>query len=215
VKAKNNPKPRGRPRAFDAGAAVETAMRLFHGRGYDAVGVAELSEALGINPPSLYAAFGSKTGLFRRALERYSVGPGDILARARATGGPVAEVVERMLRLAAQLYPRHDGVAGCLVLDGARNSADPEARALGEAARAASLAALRDFIATEYPAQARPLAEFLGIALAGMSAAARDGAGEAMLTRFAAAAGRAFRREAGAPGAGRARRGRPAKPRRP
>ena len=194
-------------------------MRLFHGRGYDAVGVAELSEALGINPPSLYAAFGSKIGLFRRALERYSVDPRNIFARARAAGGPVAEVVERMLRFAAQLYPNHDGIAGCLILDGARNSADPEARALGEAARAASLAALRDFIATEYPARASALAEFIGIALAGMSAAAHDGAGEAMLMRFAAAAGRAFRREAEAPGegpgarpgTGKLRRGPPAK----
>ena len=189
-------------------------MKLFHGRGYDAVGVAELSEALGINPPSLYAAFGSKIGLFRRALECYSVDAGNIFTRASAGGGPVVEVVDRMLRLAAQLYPRHDGVAGCLILDGARNSADPEARALGEAARAASLAALRDFIATEYPVRASALAEFVGIALAGMSAVARDGAGEAMLTRFAAAAGRAFREEAGAPGARKARRGRPAKLRR-
>ena len=47
---------------------METALALFHERGYDAVGVAELSQATGVKPPSLYAAFGSKQGLFERAV---------------------------------------------------------------------------------------------------------------------------------------------------
>src|SRR5262245_54161278 len=87
VIAKDNSKPRGRPRAFDMGAAVDKAMRLFHGRGYDAVGVAELGAALGVNPPSLYAAFGSKMGLFREAVARYVAGPGNVFAQSRAKGG--------------------------------------------------------------------------------------------------------------------------------
>ncbi len=52
-------------------AAIDTAMKLFHARGYDAVGVAELGEELGITPPSFYAAFGSKAGLLERVLKRY------------------------------------------------------------------------------------------------------------------------------------------------
>ncbi len=47
----------GRPRQFDAEQAIETAQRLFHARGYDAVSVADLTQAFGINPPSFYAAF--------------------------------------------------------------------------------------------------------------------------------------------------------------
>ncbi len=172
-------------------------MRLFHARGYDAVGVAELGAGLGITPPSFYAAFGSKAGLFSRVLKRYVESEANIFARAQADGGTVAETIDRMFAHAARLYVAHDGVAGCLVLDGTRNSADPEARALGAATRQANRAVIRDLIATEYPACAEALTDLVVIALAGMSAAARDGAGKASLNRFAASMRRAFRREAG------------------
>lgn len=176
--------------------AVETAMRLFHARGYDAVGVAELGAAFGITPPSFYAAFGSKAGLFARALERYGTSEANLFTYARAKGGSVAAVIARMFLRAADLYPERDGVAGCLVLDGARNSTDPEARALTAAAKREARAALRDFIATQYPQRADALAGLVMIALAGMSAAARDGADRQTLEAFADSMGRAFRREA-------------------
>jgi TetR/AcrR family transcriptional repressor for divergent bdcA len=96
-------------------------------------------------------------------------------------GGSVAEVIDRTLARAARLYPAHDGMAGCLVLDGTRNSADPEARALTAAAQQGNRAAIRSFIATEYPDRADELAEFVTIAMAGMSAAGRDGADDATL----------------------------------
>jgi TetR/AcrR family transcriptional repressor for divergent bdcA len=191
------PKPRGRPRSFDTAAAVDTAMKLFHARGYDAVGVAELGEEFGITPPSFYAAFGSKAGLFERALKRYLEGEANVFARAHASGGSVAEVIDRTFMRAARFYPEHDGVAGCLVLDGASNSSDPDARAVTAAAKQISRAAIRNFIATEYPERADELADFVGIAMAGMSAAARDGADEKTLSAFAKNASRAFRREAG------------------
>ena len=187
--------PRGRPRSFDMDRAIETALKLFHRRGYDAVGVAELGAELGIKPPSLYAAFGSKGGLFERALDRYSANA-DIFARAHAKGGTVAEVIERTLLDAARLYPERDGVAGCLVLDGTRNSIDPKARALTAAAKEANRARMRDFIATEFPERADALADLVTIATAGMSAAARDGASAPRLRAFAEAASRAFQREA-------------------
>ncbi|TDK28817.1 TetR/AcrR family transcriptional regulator, partial [Rhizobium deserti] len=55
-----NIRPRGRPRRFDPDQGIAVAQRLFHARGYDAVSVADLTDALGINPPSLYSAYGSK-----------------------------------------------------------------------------------------------------------------------------------------------------------
>ncbi|WP_376966148.1 helix-turn-helix domain-containing protein [Azospirillum sp. A26] len=198
--ATENSGARGRRRSFDVDEAVETAMRLFHARGYDAVGVAELGAELGIKPPSFYAAFGSKAGLFERALRRYAAGEANIFARAQAEGGGMAEVIERTLLLAARLYPERNGVAGCLVLDGARNSADPEAAALARTMGKAGVSAIRDFIATEQPERADALADFVAITMKGMSAAARDGMGEEALTVVARMAGRAFRRELAAEG---------------
>jgi TetR/AcrR family transcriptional regulator, repressor for divergent bdcA len=191
------PRPRGRPRSFDTDEAIDTAMELFHARGYDAVGVAELCVELGITPPSFYAAFGSKAGLLGRALKRYGESEANIFARARTEGGSVAEVIDRTLTLAARLYPEHDGVAGCLVLDGTRNSTDAEARVLTADAKQVSRAAIRNFIAAEYPDRAEELADFVTITMAGMSAAARDGADEATLGAFAKNTSRAFRREVG------------------
>ena len=81
----NNSRPRGRPRRFDPDQAVTTAQHLFHARGYDAVSVADVTEALGINPPSgarhqhpsFYAAFGNKAGLYTNSKElwRQAEGP--------------------------------------------------------------------------------------------------------------------------------------------
>ena len=62
--------PRGRPRRFDPNDGVATAQQIFHAHGYDAVSVADVTQALGINPPSFYAAFGSKAGLYARVLDR-------------------------------------------------------------------------------------------------------------------------------------------------
>jgi len=79
---------RGRPRCFDRTEAVKTALALFRQRGYDGVGVAELSQALGIKPPSLYAAFGNKHGLFVEAIKIYAAEEGkfihDAVSRAIA-----------------------------------------------------------------------------------------------------------------------------------
>lgn len=187
---------RGRPRSFDTDEAVCRAMRLFHRHGYDAVGVAELGAELGIKPPSLYAAFGSKVGLFERAVERYAAGEANVFGRALTEGGGVADVIERTLDNAARLYPEHDGAAGCLVLDGARNSGDAEAKAVIAAIKKAHRAAIRDYIAGTFPAKAEELADLVVMALSGMSAAARDGASAATLQSFARMIGRAFRREA-------------------
>lgn len=62
---------RGRPRAFDREAALETATRLFWRKGYAATSVSDLTDAMGIGPPSLYAAFGSKEELYAEALRHY------------------------------------------------------------------------------------------------------------------------------------------------
>jgi AcrR family transcriptional regulator len=62
----------GRPREFDMEKALDKALDVFWRNGYEGASVAELTGAMGINPPSLYAAFGNKEGLFRKALDRYA-----------------------------------------------------------------------------------------------------------------------------------------------
>src|SRR6476659_2545331 len=62
---------RGRPRAFCMDKALDAALDLFWRKGYEGTSIVDLTEAMGINPPSLYAAFGGKEALFRQALDRY------------------------------------------------------------------------------------------------------------------------------------------------
>jgi AcrR family transcriptional regulator len=61
----------GRPISFDKHAALEAAMLLFWERGYEGTSMADLTQAMGLNPSSIYAAFGDKHGLFQLAVKRY------------------------------------------------------------------------------------------------------------------------------------------------
>jgi AcrR family transcriptional regulator len=74
--------PIGRPRGFDADEALEKAMRVFWAQGYEGSSLTDLTEAMGITRTSMYAAFGNKEDLFRKALARYSEGPASYLFRA-------------------------------------------------------------------------------------------------------------------------------------
>ena len=61
----------GRPISFDKNAALEAAMLLFWERGYEGTSMADLTQAMGLNPSSIYAAFGDKHALFQLAVNRY------------------------------------------------------------------------------------------------------------------------------------------------
>lgn len=70
--------PVGRPRIFDMEAALEAAMLLFWEQGYEATSLAQLRETTGLSSASLYGAFGSKEGLFEKAVEHCIAGPGSV-----------------------------------------------------------------------------------------------------------------------------------------
>jgi AcrR family transcriptional regulator len=115
------PKPSGRtgrPRSFNLDKALDAAMEVFWRKGYEGASLSDLTQAMGINRPSLYAAFGDKETLFRKALDRYAEGPAAYVGQALKQ--PTARAVtERLLRGAADLLtdPRHP--SGCLMVQGA------------------------------------------------------------------------------------------------
>src|SRR5690349_21378862 len=91
---------RGRPRAFDESTALDAAMEVFWRKGYEGASLSDLTDAMGINRPSLYAAFGNKEDLFEKALDRYAEKADGFLRDA--LDEPTARaVVDRLLRSAA------------------------------------------------------------------------------------------------------------------
>jgi AcrR family transcriptional regulator len=124
----------GRPRCFCEEAALEAAMRLFWEKGYEWTSLTDLTEAMGINRPSLYAAFGDKESLFRRAMERYALGPGSYLRKALSE--PTARgVVKALLRGVVKLLGDPRNPRGCMSVQGALacgRDAEPVRNALVE-----------------------------------------------------------------------------------
>lgn len=165
---------RGRPRRFDLEEAVATAQHLFHAQGYDAISVADVTEALGINPPSFYAAFGNKAGLYARVLDRWAETGAVPLTDILSPDRPVAEALAVVLEEAARRYADDPVAAGCLVLEGTRCN-DPTAREAALTFNKAAENLIRDYVATRHPAQAEHVADFVSTTMSGLSAKARNG----------------------------------------
>ncbi len=109
----------GRPREFNRDAALQIAVKLFCKHGYEGVSIADLTQAMKISPPSLYAAFGDKEALFREALACYQQRPD--LPHIEAAG-PIRDRVRELLRdsVRAATGPSY---LGCLVAAGMLNCA--------------------------------------------------------------------------------------------
>lgn len=172
--ATNKPAPRGRPRRFDPDEAITRAQRLFHAQGYDGVSVADLTQALGINPPSFYAAFGSKAELYRKVLERYTLTGALPLRQILEADQPLAKALVQLLEAAAHSYATDPEAAGCLVLEG-MHCDDPQARAAAQVYHLAAQEFIRSSIAARHPQDAQRLADFVATTMAGLSASARHG----------------------------------------
>jgi AcrR family transcriptional regulator len=111
-------RPRGRPTNFNHDEALEKALHVFWAHGYEGTSMAELTEALGINKPSIYAAFGNKEELFRKALARYATGPAAFVGEAMKE--PSARlVVEKFLMQAVDFFCDKSTPSGCMIVQGA------------------------------------------------------------------------------------------------
>jgi AcrR family transcriptional regulator len=174
----------GRPRAFDADRALDRALDVFWRNGYEGASLPELTKAMGINRPSLYAAFGNKEALFRKAVERYEGGPADYAPKALKK--PTArEVVAALLEGIVVLLTKPRNPGGCLMVQGALASgvnANRVRQALASR-RAAGVAAIKrrlqraiDECDLPADADASGLARFVATVMHGLAVQAASGA---------------------------------------
>lgn len=190
----------GRPRSFDVQKALDHALEVFWRKGYEGTSLADLTKAMGINRPSLYAAFGNKESLFRRVLDRYVEGPAGYVAQALAE--PTARAVaERLLHGAIDLTSNPSSPRGCLLVQGALacgDEAEPARREMAARRAASELAVRRRFERAraegDLPASANTadLARYLITVVRGIAVQAAGGASRRELQRVVELALRAW-----------------------
>ncbi|MBC9716364.1 TetR/AcrR family transcriptional regulator [Streptomyces sp. TRM66268-LWL] len=187
-------------RAFDRDEALAVALREFWTYGYETTSIASLTKAMGINPPSLYAAFGDKRQLFGEAVRLYRRGHG----RQLPDGPDARSAIEEMLHHLAADYTDPSHPPGCLIITAAANcgpgaqEVKAELRALREATKEAIAVRIRrDVEDGRLPAgtDAQALGTFYAAVVQGMNQQACDGASQEALESVAAAAMRAWPRD--------------------
>ncbi|PKP87806.1 MAG: TetR family transcriptional regulator [Alphaproteobacteria bacterium HGW-Alphaproteobacteria-17] len=184
--------PKGRPREFCVDAALAAALRVFWSKGYEGASMADLTEAMGITKPSLYAAFGNKEALFNKALDLYEREKADFM-RAALEAPTARGVAERLMYGALDLYSCPDNPDGCLeVINSVACGAEAECVRKAVVARGAAIQqAMRERFARardagDFSADTDPdgLAQFLIAVNQGMAVQAGAGATRAELERL-------------------------------
>jgi len=192
-KARFDPVPTGRPREFDLDQALDQALKVFWRKGFEGASLPDLTAAMGVSRPSLYAAFGNKEELFRLAMERYLAGPACHIHEALAE--PTARAVaERWLRGTIKLLTHPKNPRGCFMVQGALACGEAGDAVRKEMAkqRAKGEAALRQRFERakaegDLPADcnAADLARYIAAINFGLSVQAAGGAKRAQLERVA------------------------------
>ncbi len=182
----------GRPREFDVEEALDAAMHLFWDRGYEGTSLSDLTEATGVSRPCLYAAFGNKESLFRKALARYTELRDPITSAALAQ--PTARGVAAALLSASAEALAQPGHLGCLTVQAALAGSDGAEAIRRElsAQREAAVGTLRLRFEQaqaegDFPPDAEPadLARYVVTVINGMAVQAAGGCGSDELHRVA------------------------------
>jgi AcrR family transcriptional regulator len=180
---------KGRPREFDVDEALAAALRVFWTKGYEGASLTDLTEAMGVTRPSLYAAFGNKESLFRKALDLYE--REKLAYVGEALKAPTSrEVAERLLRGALAMQTSDCEPKGCMRVIGSV-SCGPEAESIRAdlvQRRQSSQRALCERMARAKEEGDLPencdvdgLCAYLGAILGGMAVQAGSGAPKAQL----------------------------------
>lgn len=184
----------GRPRSFCTDTALNRALEVFWRKGYEGATLTELTQAMGINKPSLYAAFGNKEDLFRKTLDRYTREKLAYLREAVEEAPTALEMARRMLLGAADMLTNPDHPVGCLTVKGAMTCTDqaPSVKAELDHIRIRFETAVQDRLRQaiadgELAEDADPaqLSRFLTVVIQGMAIQAADGASTDQLRQVA------------------------------
>lgn len=190
---------RGRPRSFDTDTTLDRALVVFWRDGFQGASLAALTEAMGINKPSLYSAYGDKASLYLKALARYAEREGACHLRALDKGSDARGSVESFLRSVVRTVTDRAKPGGCFVVTG---TADFDAADMPATVRDALLGVLRNWEgalkarllrgkrAGELPrgANAGELAAYFATVMAGVAVQAKGGASRSKLEAVVRAA---------------------------
>jgi AcrR family transcriptional regulator len=189
TRAKKKVLPRGRPRAFDTDYALDAALRVFWAKGYEGTSLTDLTEAMGINKPSLYATFGDKAALFRKVVDHYVTQLGGLWEGALSLPTAKASVV-RILNAAADSLTSGNNPHGCLLVQAALSCGEETdcikkelaaKRADGDSVLRARLVRAQAEGELSREVDATALSRFFSTVLRGMSVEASAGATRAQL----------------------------------
>jgi len=182
---------RGRPREFNVDCALDSALKVFWQKGYEGTSLTDLTEAMGITRPSLYAAFGSKEELFHKVLDRYASGPASFVLEA-LTASTAREAATGLLMGTVDLLTCPQNPHGCLMVQAALSSGDNAERVKEELAsyRVARETAIRRRLEQarddgDIPTDSNPadLARYIAVVMQGLAVEAANGASRNELLR--------------------------------
>ncbi|MVW71692.1 TetR/AcrR family transcriptional regulator [Bordetella sp. 15P40C-2] len=190
----NTPRKRGRPRSLDRETGLEIAANLFWERGYEGTSIADLTHAMGVPPPSLYAAFGSKEELYQQAIDHISERENKLWMQALRDGRPAYEAIAFYLKDAARRFTQSGRPRGCMVSNAVlqHNEKNHDVAHAVAARRARGVQLLKTRLDQAVQngelaehADTEAIARFYAAVVQGMSAQACDGANLHTLNKLA------------------------------